>query len=447
MSFRKKNISLFPTRGAPGPTSADTTIPSTTAPTATPPPIISSSPTTTTTIPPPPSPAYAGVRPSPVSGHPTTSTGTPSLDALLSGHAGLPLGSSIVIEEAGTTDFGGALLRYYGAEGVVQGHHIVVVGMGEGWARELPQAVGGVEQDGAGGGAREKEGRKERERMKIAWRYERLASGGAGVGLRGLGVGAKRGAPESGTGTAGAANESSEKAQGQFCHSFDLTKRLEMTPDTKITYIPLPPPPTTSTNPSSPFTFILSKLTTILITSPPNTITRLVIPNLLSPALYPPHASHPPHILQFLHSLRALLRTHSTSLTAMLSLPLELYPRSTGLVRWIEILSDAVVELVPVGSLMEQATRAAAKGREDVPMGLVRVWKVPEKKVGGGSGAAGVEDLAFTVTRRRFGIGLFSLQPEGEGEGEGEVRPGALGAEGGGHAGGGGGKTKVDIEF
>ncbi|RPB22432.1 PAXNEB-domain-containing protein [Terfezia boudieri ATCC MYA-4762] len=363
--------------------------------------ITSSSPIATNTIHPPPSPAPPGVRPSPVSGHPTTSTGTPSLDALLSGHAGLPLGSSVVIEESGTTDFGGALLRYYAAEGVVHGHHVVVVGMGEG-------IVPG--------------GRKERERMKIAWRYERLAAGGTGVG---------------GTGTTAAANESSsssEKAQGPFCHSFDLTKRLEITPDTKITYIPLPPP-TTSANPSSPFTSILSKLATILTTSPPNTITRLVIPSLLSPALYPPHAPHPPHLLQFLHSLRALLRTHSSSLTAMLSLPLELYPRTMGLVRWIELLADTVVELVPVGSLMEQATRAAAKGREDMPMGLIRVWKVPEKKVGGGGGAVGVEDLAFTVTRRRFGIGMFSLQPEGEDDGG--ISRGR----------GGRGKTKVDIEF
>ena len=89
---------------------------------------------------------------------------------------------------------------------------------------------------------------------------------------------------------------------------------------------------------------------------------------------------------------------------------------------------------------MERAARAAAKGREDVPMGLVRVWKVPEKRAGGGGAAAGVEDLAFTVTRRRFGIGLFSLQPEGEGE----DKPGAL-AEGAGES--GRGKTKVDIEF
>ena len=56
-----------------------------------------------------------GVRPSPHDSRPITSTGTPSLDNLLAGHAGLPLGTSLLIEEHGTTDFSGVLLRYYAA--------------------------------------------------------------------------------------------------------------------------------------------------------------------------------------------------------------------------------------------------------------------------------------------------------------------------------------------
>jgi elongator complex protein 4 len=85
-----------------------------------------------------PVPPIPGVRPSPIDGRPTTSTGTPSLDNILAGHAGLPLGTSILIEESGTTDFSGALLRFYAAEGVVQGHKVHVVGVGEVWGRELP---------------------------------------------------------------------------------------------------------------------------------------------------------------------------------------------------------------------------------------------------------------------------------------------------------------------
>lgn len=117
----------------------------------------------------------AGIRPSPLDGRLTTSTGTKDLDALISGHCGLPLGSSILIEEYGTTDFGGALLRYYAAEGLVQGHHVHVFGMHENWCRDLPglstdrQAVSSISSKPA-----------DADKMKIAWRYERLGEFGKG---------------------------------------------------------------------------------------------------------------------------------------------------------------------------------------------------------------------------------------------------------------------------
>jgi elongator complex protein 4 len=122
-----------------------------------------------------------GIRPSPLDGRLTTSTGTRSLDALLAGHSGLVLGTSLLVEESGTTDFGGSLLKYYVAEGVVQGHTIHVLGVPEAWGRELP---------GLGTGDDDKKGKKkvvDEDKMKIAWRYERLGdfSTGAGSNLRG----------------------------------------------------------------------------------------------------------------------------------------------------------------------------------------------------------------------------------------------------------------------
>lgn len=116
-----------------------------------------------------------GVRPSPLDGRLTTSTGTRSLDSLLSGHAGLALGTSLLIEENGTTDFGGALLRYYASEGIIQGHHVHVLGMNEAWGRELPGLFGD------GSSSRPEEKRVSDEKMKIAWRYERLGEFGAGA--------------------------------------------------------------------------------------------------------------------------------------------------------------------------------------------------------------------------------------------------------------------------
>jgi elongator complex protein 4 len=109
-----------------------------------------------------------GTRPSPLDGRLTTSTGTQSLDQLLAGHAGMPMGTSILIEETGTTDFGGVLLRYYAAEGLVQGHHVHLLGFNDAWRRELP---------GLGNPDRSKSSKSSvssDEKMKIAWRYETL---------------------------------------------------------------------------------------------------------------------------------------------------------------------------------------------------------------------------------------------------------------------------------
>ena len=115
-----------------------------------------------------------GVRPSPLDGRLTTSTGTRSLDSLLAGHSGLALGTSLLIEESGTTDFGGSLLRYFAAQGVVQGHQVHVLGINDSWGRELPGLSDGD------GERRGKEEKKDEDKMKIAWRYERLGEFGAG---------------------------------------------------------------------------------------------------------------------------------------------------------------------------------------------------------------------------------------------------------------------------
>jgi elongator complex protein 4 len=113
-----------------------------------------------------------GVRPSPLDGRATTSTGTASLDTLLAGHCGLPLGTSLLVGEHGTTDFAGVLLRYYTAEGLVQGHQVHTLGMNEGWRAELP----GLSTDTKSSTKAES---PSGDKMKIAWRYESLGSVGA----------------------------------------------------------------------------------------------------------------------------------------------------------------------------------------------------------------------------------------------------------------------------
>ncbi|PIA88547.1 hypothetical protein CB0940_07278 [Cercospora beticola] len=343
-----------------------------------------------------------GVRPSPVSSYTVTSTGTPSLDGLLGGHAGLALGSNLLIEESGTTDFAGALLKYYAAEGICQGHVLHVVGMGEGWVRELP----GIAEEKNSRSSASKSAADE-EKMKIAWRYERLGQAG------------ERALPDR---TAVVSSNNPLQPSTPFCHTFDLTKRITIPPDAKVNHIPVLP--------SSSLDSIVQNLSRNLAASAPNSSHRLVVPSLLSPALYPPLAGRPDSFIGFFKALRTLLRQYNNKLTAMITLPLELYPRSSGLVRWAEILSDGVLELTPFPHLMDASNSLAESGgardKDEQPQGLVRFHKLPintERGEGGaGAGNSLGEDLAFTVSRRKFVIKPFSLPPlEGDQEAQQEA--------------------------
>ncbi len=76
---------------------------------------------------------------------------------------------------------------------------------------------------------------------------------------------------------------------------------------------------------------------------------------------------------------------------------------------------------------------SGVKKTEEKPQGMVKVHKLPvlTEKGGGGGGA---DDLAFSLSRKRFTIKPYSLPPL---EGDNEAQRGD--AEGG--------QMKVDIEF
>jgi len=118
----------------------------------------------------------------------------------------------------------------------------------------------------------------------------------------------------------------------------------------------------------------------------------------------------------------------------MLTIPLSLHPRSTGLVCWIEQLCDGVFELAPFPHRIDlEPPSSRVKKTEEKPQGMVKVHKLPvlTEKGGGGGGA---DDLAFSLSRKRFTIKPYSLPPL---EGDNEAQRGD--AEGG--------QMNVDIEF
>lgn len=345
-----------------------------------------------------------GLRPSPLDGRLTTSTGTSTLDQLLAGHGGLPMGTCLMIEEQGTTDFSGVLLRYFAAEGLVQGHQVHALGFPPEWQYQLPGLAVPDTKSKSGQPAPAPAPAAE-EKMKIAWRYEALGNNAA-----------SRGAGDSST--------------APFCHSFDLSKRLASS-SVKGSFqaIPTPGPPSLgSLNYSSPFKLIIKHLRTKLETSDPNMTHRVIIPSLLSPSLYPADCSRPNEVLQFLHGLRALLRQYGSQLTALITLPTSLFPRNSGLVRWIELLSDGVVELIPLPATPAAAAppKTSSSGAKiETPQGFLKVHSLPiyhEKGGGGAETGHFRENLSFSLTATKgLVIKPYSLPPmEEEDQQQGE---------------------------
>ncbi|KAK5947668.1 Elongator subunit elp4 [Knufia obscura] len=331
-----------------------------------------------------------GVRPSAADGRPVTSTGSASLDGLFAGHGGLPLGTSVLLEESGTTDYAGALLRFYAAEGLMQGHHVHVVGLPEQWGRELPGL--------ASESSKKVVEAPQDDKMKIAWRYERLGQHGADLAARDrTSVAASDAAPRQG-----------EPQQTPFCHTFDLSKRLVHPSTAWIKFLHPDPNPAKNC-----FASVMSELASVMHATASDTIHRLIVPSLMSPALYPFYSSLPEQILSFQHSIRKLLATYPKRLTVVQTLPLSLYPRSAGLTKWIELLSDGVYDLTPFphSADAEFTTSRDSNTKEEPPQGLLRVHKLPIfHELGSGMPLADT-DWTFTLSRRKFTIKPFNLPP------------------------------------
>jgi elongator complex protein 4 len=203
-----------------------------------------------------------------------------------------------------------------------------------------------------------------------------------------------------------------------FCHAYDLTRHLDnadmkgelrTTPFNTALALSLD-----SYARPSPFKAFLKDVQDRLIVSQPSVIHRICVPNLLLPTLHGPALCQPSEVLQFMHGLRSLLRQFSNRLTAILTLPTSLYPRSTGLTRWIELLSDGVIEMMP---LQEKSDSLTVLKSEEPIQGLMKFHRLPlHHEKGGGSDSGNVyEDLSF-----RLGVstGLiikpYSLPPVGE---------------------------------
>ncbi|BFZ58961.1 Elongator subunit elp4 [Savitreella phatthalungensis] len=341
-----------------------------------------------------------GVRASPLDGCTVTSTGCASLDAIISGHTGLPLGASFLICETGTTDFASILLRYFISEGVEQGHDIWVGGgNAKQWFENLPAIAEprrrvdtSTENSSARAAAQASNG----ERMKIAWRYNHLGEFGSGL----------RDGRQSGTEHEN--DNAGKDSDPIFCHDYDLTKRRNRSSLDPALLHDSPAPASTG----DPFTPILASLVQMLDETAkerPKNVLRCVLPGLLSPTSYPTNAALPRYYIHFMSTLRALLKKNRARMVLLCSLSVDLYPRTTPSTRWSEILLDGSFTLRPfatsaTGAVNELATTAEPTG--NTPQGLLLIHKMPGFE---SSQAVVHNDLSFRATRKNFVIEAWTL--------------------------------------
>ncbi|RUS16315.1 Elongator complex protein 4, partial [Jimgerdemannia flammicorona] len=151
-------------------------------------------------------------------------------------------------------------------------------------------------------------------------------------------------------------------------------------------------------------------------------LSRLVVP-LPAPTAHP--TSHPQDLFRFFHALRGLLRFSYAA--AVVTVPAYLYANddAPGLMRRIEHVCDAVVEIESFAGSLVASTAPYAQTYH----GLFHVHKLPalnsllpsSTKLSVLSGG-GRNNLGFRLRRKRFAIETFHLPPEG-GVGERRTAP------------------------
>lgn len=246
-------------------------------------------------------PEHYGLRPSLFNSKPCVSSSSRSLDQLLQ-HGGLPLGSVTLLEEHGTTDFASSVLKGFAALGIDEARHqcpttVLCVGVPE-YLRVLP----GVKQEPTN----DPRPLNTEDKMKIAWRYQRINS---------------------------AANDSSNGSYSRYAR--DLTFRANLIPSAQpneIQYI---------VGPS--LMALLAKLETGLANI--KGVKRVIIPNILHPALYSKDSYEPQSIIPFFHHLRLLCNKYQAA--CLISLPLQLMPRTNPVTASLELVVDNCLELEP----------------------------------------------------------------------------------------------------
>lgn len=339
-----------------------------------------------------PAPYLPVIRPSTVfTTTPCISLGSSDLDRVV-GHSGIPLGSVLLLEEDGNTDFCSRIVKCFLSEGVVQNriaeldnrqmNHCVAIGMPPNWSAEMPGLDMGSSRE-----RKKKEVRSQQEQisvsnvntqndMKIAWRY-------------GLNNNNKGG------------SSSAKEEASNFCHQFDTTSVLRPAPG---------PLEWTSLGLELGYERILSQLAKIVEREEKaGHVTRIAIPYFMHPLAYQDELLDSAAV-RFVHGLKRIIQDKRA--VVVFSVNTKLYPRKSQLIALLESLSDAVLQLRPFPFELQQLLeRTHRREPAKVHQGHLNIYKIPVLSAQGLALSRETE-LSFKNGRRRFEIEEWSIPVE-----------------------------------
>ncbi|CCF58225.1 hypothetical protein KAFR_0E00710 [Kazachstania africana CBS 2517] len=346
---------------------------------------------------------HPGVRPSPVSSHLVTSTGSEDLDKILT-HMGLPLGNSLLIEEQSTTEFNSILCRLFTAQSIMYNRaegashstggntHLIALTLNQDFAKELPGVYKGSRKEMKKSKIAEEQSKisvtnlneqkstpSRYKDLKIAWKYKL--------------------ADEKDSKNAAQRKETENEYQ-HYTSQFDITSRLIPAPSSaEITFI----------SPVQPVISILSQIEQT-IKKHPGKLVRIVIPSFLHPAMYPPKSFKLSSTISLLHGLRSIIKKNENNCVLLATLSSDII---SNLLRvQIENLFDSIVNLEPFPQEMLQFLEAVYKSQPNkVQHGLIHILKLPIFSDRGEMRVSRSE-WAFRNGRKRFEIEEWSIPVE-----------------------------------
>lgn len=326
------------------------------------------------------------------------SSGASDLDKVLQ-HSGIPLGSLLLLEEDGTTDFTSRLIKVFLSEGIIQNRieelgkkhltHSIVIGMQSQWSSELPGLYLGSSKDRKKQLVKDQEGKlsvsnvvNSQNDMKIAWRYGLQKKNGDNLD----------------------ANLTNDNYP-HFNHQFDITTNIRPAAGpTDITNIPI----------EMGYNRILVEIEKV-ITKFGDEIIRISVPYFLNPMIYLDESlMEQSNVVNFVYGLKRIAKRYKDRVVLMMSVNVKLYTRDSELVKSIESLCDGVIQLRPFPhELNELLDKTFRREPTKIHQGYLNIYKIP---ILSDMGLMEVREMeySFKNSKRRFEVDQWSIPVEAD---------------------------------